>query len=99
MTDALPSVIVTTGRQIMNEADDFLLGNESPTPSDDEQDGPKKSQATELVEMALDRFNLGVTDSGEAYAIVDGVDAIGPVPADRWDNDALYAPSPQPGRV
>jgi len=69
MTDALPSVIVTTGRQIMNEADDFLLGNDSPTPSDDEQDGPKKSQATELVEMALDRFNLGVTDSGEAYAI------------------------------
>lgn len=34
MTDALPSVIVTTGRQIMNEADDFLLGNDSPAGSE-----------------------------------------------------------------
>jgi acyl transferase domain-containing protein/acyl carrier protein len=30
----------------------------------------------------------------------DGVDAIGPVPADRWDAEALYDPDPEvPGRI
>src|ERR1700726_2148252 len=30
----------------------------------------------------------------------DGVDAIGPVPSDRWDIDALYDPNPDtPGRI
>ena len=30
----------------------------------------------------------------------DGVDAIGPIPADRWDAEALYDPDPEtPGRI
>lgn len=35
-----------------------------------EGDAAKKSQATQLVEMALEQFDLGVTEAGEAFAVL-----------------------------
>jgi hypothetical protein len=35
----------------------------------DEQNEPRKSQSTLLVELALDRFSFGVTDTGEVFAV------------------------------
>jgi acyl transferase domain-containing protein len=44
----------------------------------------------------------GGVDSPESFwqLLADGVDAIGPVPPDRWDGEALYDPNPDvPGRI
>jgi acyl transferase domain-containing protein/acyl carrier protein len=43
----------------------------------------------------------GGNDSESFWNLMrDGVDAIGPVPADRWDADALYDPDPEvPGHI
>lgn len=49
--------------------EDVQVSHDETPATDDDQDAPKKSQATELVEMALDRFDLGVTEAGEPYAI------------------------------
>ncbi|WP_028934940.1 type I polyketide synthase [Pseudonocardia spinosispora] len=47
------------------------------------------------------RLPGGVTDQESLWRLLtDGVDAIGPVPADRWDVDRFYSPrSQQPGRM
>ena len=53
-----------------------------------------------IVGMAM-RFPGGANDP-EAFwkLLVDGVDAIGPVPPSRWSADALYDPNPgAPGKV
>ena len=43
----------------------------------------------------------GVNDPAGFWRLMqDGVDAIGPIPADRWDANALYDPDPEtPGRI
>ena len=43
----------------------------------------------------------GGDDPARFWALMrDGVDAIGPVPADRWDAEALFDPDPaRPGRI
>src|SRR5262249_16723264 len=44
----------------------------------------------------------GGADSPDAYweLLRTGVDAVGPVPADRWDAEALYDPDPDtPGKI
>ncbi|MGE2817967.1 SDR family NAD(P)-dependent oxidoreductase [Mycobacterium heidelbergense] len=47
------------------------------------------------------RLPGGITDSHSLWqALEGGVDAIGPVPADRWDVERYYSPRPQqPGRM
>lgn len=53
-----------------------------------------------IVGMGL-RFPGGASDPASFWRLLaDGVDAIGEVPADRWDADALYADDPDtPGRM
>ncbi|CDN87115.1 type I polyketide synthase [Hydrogenophaga intermedia] len=43
----------------------------------------------------------GANDSDSFWQLMrDGVDAIGPLPADRWDTESLYDPDPEtPGRI
>jgi acyl transferase domain-containing protein/acyl carrier protein len=43
----------------------------------------------------------GANDAESFWRLMrDGVDAIGPLPADRWDTEALYDPDPEtPGRI
>ncbi len=47
------------------------------------------------------RIPGGANDAESYWRLLhDGVDAVGPVPADRWDADALYDPNPDtPGRI
>jgi acyl transferase domain-containing protein len=53
-----------------------------------------------IVGMGL-RFPGGATDAGAfAELLWNGTDAIGPIPADRWPVDALYAEDPDaPGKM
>src|SRR5258707_10256202 len=66
--------------------------------------GSVKERVRELEGAARDpiavvgigcRFAGGVTTPEELWDLVDrGVDAVRPVPADRWDAGALYDPDP-----
>ena len=60
----------------------------------------EKSAPIAIVGMGL-RFPGGVTDA-ESFArlLWSGTDAVGPIPADRWSLDALYAQDPDaPGKM
>ena len=58
------------------------------------------SEPIAIVGMAC-RFPGGATSPAEFWRLLSGsVDAIGEVPADRWDVDAYYDPDPAtPGKM
>jgi acyl transferase domain-containing protein/SAM-dependent methyltransferase len=60
----------------------------------------RQSEPVAIIGMGL-RFPGGAVDERSFWELLqNGVDAIGPVPADRWDNEALYDPDPAaPGKV
>ncbi len=62
--------------------------------------GPPRSQPIAIVGMGC-RLPGGVADpDGYWRLLVEGVDAIREVPADRWDNARLHDPDPdRPGRI
>lgn len=60
----------------------------------------KRSEPIAIVGMAC-RFPGGATDPQAFWKLLcDGVDAIGPTPADRWDAEAFYDSDPSaPGKM
>ena len=60
----------------------------------------RASQPLAIVGMAC-RFPGGVKSPGDFWRLMDeGRDAIGPIPADRWDAEALFDPDPDaPGTI
>jgi natural product biosynthesis luciferase-like monooxygenase protein len=59
-----------------------------------------RAEPIAIVGMAC-RFPGGASDAGKLWTLLrDGVDAVGPVPADRWDSDAFYDSDPDaPGKL
>jgi NAD(P)-dependent dehydrogenase (short-subunit alcohol dehydrogenase family) len=56
--------------------------------------GPASDNAIAIIGTAC-RMPGGVTNADEFWALLrDGIDAITPVPPDRWDADAFYHPDP-----
>ncbi|MFA6110155.1 MAG: SDR family NAD(P)-dependent oxidoreductase, partial [Candidatus Latescibacterota bacterium] len=63
---------------------------------------PRNHGTDEIAVVGLACRFPGGADSPEALweLLRDGVDAIGPVPADRWDREALFDPNPEtPGTI
>lgn len=78
----------------------FLSGQ--PMAAENLADGPQPMAHDDRVAIIAMACRLPGADNPEAFwrLLIDGVDAVGPMPADRWDTDALYDPDPQaPGRM
>jgi natural product biosynthesis luciferase-like monooxygenase protein len=65
-----------------------------------EESEETRSEPIAVVGMGC-RFPGGASDAARLWSVLhDGVDAVGPVPPDRWDSDALYDPDPDaPGKL
>ncbi len=71
------------------------LADEAPAPSPGSIQAEAHDERIAIVGVAC-RFPGGV-DSAESFwrLLVDGVDAVGEIPPDRWDVDAYYDPDPE----
>lgn len=77
----------------------FILGSlrlgEQDTPSEDARSGAMWSESLAILGMAC-RFPGGANDPQAFWGLLrNGVDASGPVPADRWDSTEYFDPDPE----
>src|SRR5450755_453433 len=60
----------------------------------------ERSRAEPIAIVGLGCRFAGVVDAETYWKVLgSGTDAIGDIPADRWDVDAFYAQQPRPGKM